>query len=198
MTPKILLATNNPGKRREFEQLLLALDAHLLTPADLSLELHVEETGSSYQANAVLKARAFAAASGLPSLADDSGLEVEALDGAPGIHSARYAPQPGASDADRRAYLLSMLAGKPRPWKARFCCVIAVAVPGQDLIFGRGSCPGVIVPSARGDGGFGYDPVFELPIGQTMAELPKAEKNRLSHRARAVVDVLPALRRLLA
>ncbi len=195
--PQILLATNNSGKRREFERLLAALDAHLRTPSDLSLELHVEETGSSYRANAALKARAFAEASGLPALADDSGLEVEALDGAPGVRSARYAPQPGATDADRRAYLLSQLAGRPRPWRARFCCVIAVAIPGQDLFFGTGSCGGEIIPRARGRGGFGYDPIFEMAQGRTMAELAQAEKNRLSHRARAVQDVLPELLRRL-
>jgi XTP/dITP diphosphohydrolase len=195
MHPRILIATNNPGKRRNFQQLLADLPLHLVTPAELSLALHVDENGATYRENAALKAAAFSKASGLPALADDSGLEVESLGGAPGIRSARYAPKPGASDADRCAYLLAQLVGRPRPWPARFCCAIAVALPHGEMFFGWGTCPGEIVPVARGEAGFGYDPIFELPDGRTMAELQEAEKNRLSHRARAFADIRPELLR---
>jgi XTP/dITP diphosphohydrolase len=185
---RLLLATTNPGKLTELLPLLDGLGLVLVTPADLGLRLEVEENGATYAENAGLKAAAFCAASGLPCLADDSGLEVDALDGRPGLHSARFSPIPGASDADRRRRLLEQLAGRPRPWTARFRCVVALAIPGQALRFAEGICPGEIIPQERGAGGFGYDPVFLLPeLGRTMAELPMEEKNRLSHRARAVL-----------
>jgi XTP/dITP diphosphohydrolase len=196
---ELLLATNNPGKRREIQALLADLPVKLVTPAMLGLQLDVVEDGATYQENAALKGRAFAQAAGLPALADDSGLEVDALDGAPGLHSARYAPQPGATDADRRAYLLANLRGRPRPWTARFRCWVALAQPGGGLEFAEGVCPGEIIPEARGSDGFGYDPIFLLPeLGRTMAELTMAEKNRLSHRARAVLAARPLIAALAA
>jgi XTP/dITP diphosphohydrolase len=133
-------------------------------------------------------------------LSDDSGLEVDALDGLPGLRSARFAPKVNATDSDRRMYLLQRLQGKPRPWKARFHCVVAIVIPAglvaleEQCQFAEGVCLGEIIPEERGNNGFGYDPVFLLPeIGRTMAELSIEEKNRLSHRSRAVRASLPIL-----
>ena len=194
MNHRLLIATNNQGKVRELQEILSDLHVELVTPTRIGLTLEVEEDGSTYEENAAKKALAFARASGLISLADDSGLEVDALDGAPGIYSARYSSKPGATDADRRAYLLEKLTGKPRPWTAHFHATIAVATPEGGVQFVEGNCPGEIIPEERGSGGFGYDPIFFLPeLGQTMAELPAAEKNRLSHRARAAQAARPIL-----
>jgi XTP/dITP diphosphohydrolase len=196
---KLLIATNNPGKLREIEALLSDLKIELVTPAQLGLRLNVDESGQTYDQNAALKARAFSNAAGLLALADDSGLEVTALGGLPGLHSARFAPQAGARDADRRAYLLERLQGRPRPWSARFRCVIALARPGGEARFAEGVCQGEIIPNERGRNGFGYDPIFLIPeLGRTMAELGMQEKNRLSHRARAVMAARPILIEMLA
>jgi XTP/dITP diphosphohydrolase len=182
----LLVATNNPGKRVELEALLAGLDAQLVTPAALGLPMEVEETGLTYAENARLKAETLASASGLPTLGDDSGLEVAALGGRPGLHSARYAG-PGATDADRRRKLMHELRQVPTPRPARFVCVVAVAVPGLPTREFEGSVPGEILLEERGAGGFGYDPLFYLPeLRATMAELPEDVKNRLSHRGRAV------------
>jgi XTP/dITP diphosphohydrolase len=194
---KLLIATNNAGKVRELQELLKGLDVQLVTPADIDLVLDVVEDGHTYQENAAKKAIAFAQASGLISLADDSGIEVDALDGAPGLYSARYSPKPGADDADRRAYLLQNLQDKPRPWTAHFHATIAIARPNGDVQFSEGDCYGEIIPEERGSGGFGYDPIFLLPeLGRTTAELNMEEKNRLSHRALAVINALPILQKL--
>ena len=191
---KLLLATNNRGKVEELRALLHDLPVELVTPLDINLELDVLEDGSTYAENAGKKALAFAQASGLVSLADDSGLEVEALGGAPGLYSARYLSKPGATDADRRAYLLKNLGDKPRPWPARFRATVAIAVPGQRVQLAEGDCRGEIIPEERGTGGFGYDPIFFIPeLGRTMAELGMEEKNRVSHRARAVMNARPFL-----
>jgi XTP/dITP diphosphohydrolase len=184
------LATSNPGKLLELRALLADLPVKLTTPDDLGLHLPVAETGATYTENASLKACAFATASGLPSLADDSGLEVEVLGGAPGLHSARYAPEPGASDADRRARLLQALAGYPQPWKATFRSTACLVLPNGETFFAEGTCHGQIMPTQRGNGGFGYDPIFLLPeLDRTMAELGLDEKNRLSHRAKAIAKM---------
>jgi XTP/dITP diphosphohydrolase len=194
---KLLIATNNKGKVKELQDLLKGLEIELVTPADINLNLEVLEDGADYKENATKKAIAFAQASGLTSLADDSGLEVDALDGAPGLHSARYHPKPGANDADRRAYMLENLQDKPRPWAAHFHATIAIAVPGNDVHIAEGNCYGEIIPEERGTGGFGYDPIFLLPeLNKTMAELEMEEKNRLSHRAKAVMNAVPLLRRI--
>jgi len=191
---KLLLATNNQGKLAELRSLLSGLDLELLSPADLDLKLQVEERGLNYLENAVLKAAIFADAAQIWTLADDSGLEVDVLDGAPGIHSARYAPQPNASDKDRRLYLIQKLKEYPRPWKAAFQCVIALVGPEGSPIVTRGTCPGDIIPQDRGHGGFGYDKVFRLAAnGLTMAELTPEKKNQLSHRAQAVAKLTPIL-----
>lgn len=203
MPTSLLIATNNPGKRIEIQAILADLPLTLVLPAGVGLNLEVEETGSSYQENAVLKALAFSRASGLPSLADDSGLEVEALGGEPGVRSARYAPIPNATDADRRAYLLERLRSHPIPdgmpgWPARFRCVVALALPTGEIYLTEGTCPGYIITQERGQHGFGYDPIFYLPeYDQTMAELPPEVKNRISHRARALQAARPLLQRLL-
>ena len=194
---KLLIATNNRGKVEELRALLHDLPVQLVTPLEINLELDVLEDGSTYAENAGKKALAFAKASGLVSLADDSGLEVEALGGEPGLYSARYLPKPGATDADRRAYLLKNLGDKPRPWRARFRATVAIAVPGQRVQLTEGDCRGEIIPDERGAGGFGYDPIFFIPeLGRTMAELDMEEKNRLSHRARAVMNARPFLEKL--
>lgn len=197
MTPQLLIATNNRGKRLEILALLDGLPLEILTPAELGLHLEVEETRQSYAENAALKAEAFCRLSGLPTLADDSGLAVDALGGAPGIHSARYAPQPGATDADRRAYLLQQLHPHPRPWSAHFHCTLALAVPGAPTRFAEGTCHGEIIPHERGQNGFGYDPIFYLAEWQRcMAELNMDEKNRVSHRARAILAARPFLQQI--
>ena len=195
---KLLIATNNQGKVLELQGLLNDSGIKFVTPAQINLQLEVEEDGSNYQENAGKKAIAFAQASGLIALADDSGLEVDALDGAPGLYSARYSPKPGAKDADRRAFLLENLKDKPRPWKAHFHATIAIAKPNGKVEFAEGNCHGEIVPEERGTGGFGYDPIFFMPeLGKTMAELEMDEKNRFSHRARAVIAAMPILKRML-
>ena len=208
---KLLIATNNQGKVTELRALLNDLPIQLVTPAEINLDLDVPEDGRTYAENAGKKALAFALASGLISLADDSGLEVEALDGAPGLYSARYGPAlsqfsnfqtigeggEGRTDADRRAYLLENLSSKPRPWNARFRATIAIAVPGQMVQLTEGECRGEIIPEERGDGGFGYDPIFLIPeLHRTMAELGMEDKNRVSHRARAVMNAKPYLVRI--
>ena len=188
---KLLIATNNKGKVEELQDLLKDLGIELVTPSQIGLDLDVLEDGHTYADNAARKAVAFAHASGLISLADDSGLEVDALDGAPGLYSARYGSNTGGklSDAERRKYLLQKLQEKPRLWTARFHATIAIAIPNGDVQLAEGICPGEIIPEERGTGGFGYDPIFLLPeLGKTMAELSMEEKNRLSHRARAVMN----------
>lgn len=180
--PRLLVATGNPGKLREFAQLLgeQGIEVEGWDPG-------VAETGASYEANAVLKAEAAAKESGLPALGDDSGLEVEALGGFPGPGSARLA----ATQEERERTLFSRLAGLPRPWRARFVCVVALAVPGRPTRSFRGECWGEVVePRTRGHG-FGYDPIFWVPeLGRTFAELEPADKQRVSHRGAALRALL--------
>ena len=200
---KLLVATNNKGKLKEIRAILKALDVQLVSPADIGLELEVEEDGQTYAENAAKKALAFSQASGLTSLADDSGLEVDAVEGKPGLYSNRFGPPIaggglGRTDASRRAYLLGQLSGKPRPWTARFRATVAIASPGQSVQLVEGICPGQIIPEERGAGGFGYDPIFLLDgLNKTMAELGMEEKNRLSHRGQAVREAIPILIELL-
>ncbi|MBN1137815.1 MAG: XTP/dITP diphosphatase [Anaerolineae bacterium] len=185
---KLLVATNNRGKAREYEELLAGLPLEVTFPAREGITLEVEESGATFEENARLKALAYARASGLLALADDSGLEVDALGGAPGVWSARYAG-PGASDADRYQKLLDTLAGVPDGQRtARFRCVVALAWPNGAVRTAEGRCEGRIGWAPRGEHGFGYDPVFIVDGlgGQTMAELAPEIKNRISHRARAV------------
>ena len=186
---RLLLASQNQGKLREMKFILQDLPIQVIAPAELGIHLHVEENGKTYAENAALKAKAFAKASGLIALGDDSGLEVDALAGAPGLFSARYAPNPNADDGDRRDFLLKNLLPYPRPWTARFRATIAIAQPDGKTHFSEGICEGEIIPDERGTGGFGYDPIFYLPEkGCTMAELSEDEKNHISHRAKALAQ----------
>lgn len=197
MAYQLLIASSNPGKLQELQALLSDLPINLLLPSDIGIGLHVPEEGNTYAENAATKARAYCSASGLPTLADDSGLEVEALNGAPGLYSNRFTGNPNASDADRRKFLLASLQGLPRPWTARFHCTVAIAVPGGEIFFTEGNCPGEIIDEERGDHGFGYDPIFLLSgRGRTMAELAMEDKNSLSHRARAVIAARPIIQDL--
>ena len=191
---KLLLATGNPGKAREFNALLQGIPIELVSLQEISVKLDIQEVGKTYAENAALKALAYARASGLLTLGDDSGLEVAALDGAPGLYSARYSPLPGATDADRRAYLLENLRNSSQPWLARFHCTVALAMPTGEVHFADGICLGEIITDERGTNGFGYDPIFLIPeLGRTMAELSMDEKNQVSHRAKAVKAIIPAL-----
>ncbi len=189
----ILVATQNAGKQWEYRELLAPLEAEIVFPDDVGLDLEVREDGATYVQNARKKAQRYADASGLTTMADDSGLEVDALGGAPGVHSARYA---AGSDADRVQALLEDLQGVSREERtARFRCVLVVVKGTGEVFHTEGVCEGVIAREPRGEGGFGYDPVFYLPeLGVTMAQLSREEKNRISHRARAVAAALPRLR----
>ena len=191
---RLLIATTNRGKQDEFRRLLTDLDAELVVPDDVGLDLEVPEPHDTYAENAAAKAEAYATASGLVSLADDSGIEVAALDWGPGVRSARWG---GGRNAER--VLEALGPGGERA--ARMVCALAVASPadpGPRVEIFTGVIEGRIADDMRGEGGFGYDPIFELPGGLTTAELPSGEKNRLSHRGRAVAAALPRLRELLA
>ena len=190
----LLIATNNPGKLSEITDLLKSLPVRLASPRDLGIDLDVDEIGKTYEENARLKAAAFAQAAGMAALADDTGLEVDALGGAPGLHSKRYAPEADATDADRRQRLLKNLKKYPRPWSARFVCSVALALPEGGLQTAFGACEGEIIPEERGTQGFGYDSIFLFrEYGKTMAELDLGVKNRISHRAKAVNNILYAI-----
>jgi XTP/dITP diphosphohydrolase len=197
-TPELVLASENPGKLREIRALLGGLGAGL-RGLEAVPGLVLPEEGDDYAANAAAKALAVARAAGRLALADDSGLEVAGLRGAPGPRSARFGPA-GADDAGRTRALLAALAGAHGAARAaRFVCVAALATPRGELVTARGECAGRILAAPRGAGGFGYDPVF-APEGEqrSFAELPEAEKSRVSHRGRAFRALLPALRRALA
>ena len=183
---KLLLATNNKAKMREYKSLLQGLPYEVVTLAEQGITTVVDEAGESLEENARLKATALAAESQLLSLADDSGLEVDALGGEPGPLSARYAGE-GASDIERINYLLARLKDVPEEKRtARFRCVIAIATPDEEVNICSGECRGFITLAPRGEQGFGYDPVFYLPeLGKTMAELPLELKNQVSHRGQA-------------
>ena len=196
---KLLIATHNPGKKREYAELLQGLNVELITLDDLGIGEAVEEDGESYAENALLKAQFYAAAEGVLTLADDSGLEVDALGGAPGVLTARYAGE-GATDEQRYSLLLRQLREVPDERRtARFRCAIALAWPDGPTEVTQGTCEGRITHKPRGKHGFGYDPVFYVPkYGCTMAELPLEIKNRISHRARAAAAAREILRSNLA
>jgi XTP/dITP diphosphohydrolase len=191
---RLLIASSNKGKLIEIMHLLHDVPVDAVLPADIGLVLEVEEDGQTYAENAMKKALAYCAASGLVTLADDSGLEVAALGGKPGLHSARFSGKPGATDADRRAYLLKQLYGHPQPWQAAFRSTVVIARPDGLTFALNGECRGEIIPEERGSNGFGYDPIFLVEgMGRTMAELSLEEKNQLSHRARAILAARPVL-----
>lgn len=195
---RLLIATKNPGKLKEYEQLLAGLPVTLTYLSGEGIAHEVEETGETFADNAIHKAEEYARISGLLTLADDSGLEVDALDGEPGVHSARYAG-PRATDEDRYQLLLERMRDVPREERgARFRCVIAVAEPEGGVWTTEGKCEGVIALAPKGEHGFGYDPVFYLPDQEkTMAQLAPEVKNRMSHRARAAQEIRPILERIL-
>jgi XTP/dITP diphosphohydrolase len=192
----LLLASSNAGKLKELQQLTAGLPVTWLALADVGLAgLDVEETGATFTENALLKARAYGEASGLPTLADDSGLIVDALDGAPGVYSARYAPTTEA----RNAKLLKAVEAVPDAQRtARFVSALAFVIPTGVTIMTEGTVEGKVGTAPRGENGFGYDPIFVLDNGKTMAELPANEKNQISHRARAYAKLLPLLRCLFS
>jgi len=195
--PKLLLATSNPGKIREYRFLLDSPGYKITTLAEEGIVKVVTESGNSYEKNARLKAITYAELSQLIALADDSGLEVDALNGEPGVKSARFAGE-AATDAEKVSLLLAKLNGVP--WERRtacFKCVIAIANPGGRVELCYGECHGMVAFEAKGENGFGYDPIFFLPeIGKTMAELPFEMKNQISHRARASQKARQVLQQL--
>ncbi len=195
--PRLLLSTDNEGKVKEYRELLGGLALTLLTPAALGMGADVAETGATFAENATLKATTMAMRSGLVTLADDSGLEVAALDGEPGVRSARYAGE-NKSDAERVAFLIEKLKNVPPDKRsARFVCVIAIATPEGKVTLCYGECQGLITTEPKGASGFGYDPIFFIPeTGKTMAELSPHQKNTLSHRSKAAGKAAAVLKEM--
>jgi XTP/dITP diphosphohydrolase len=205
---RLLVATRSSHKLRELRELLeVPADVELVSPDDVGIEGEPDETGATFETNAAIKARYYATRSGLPTLADDSGLEVDALGGGPGVYTRRYAG-PDATDDSNNAKLLRELDGLPGDRRgARYVCVLALALPGEagprgglTLVFRRGTCRGRIATGTKGNGGFGYDPLFEPssepPGGRTLGQWSAAEKHAISHRSRAAARMRPALREL--
>lgn len=194
--PRLLVATTNTGKLREYQELLAGLPVSWVTLADVGLaDMDVEETGETFWQNALIKALEYARQTHLPTLADDSGLEVDALNGGPGVYTARYAP----SVAERNAKLLGVLDGVPDAARgARFVCVTALVMPDGLTVTAEGTLEGQIGREPRGVHGFGYDPIFVLPDGRHLAELVAAEKHSLSHRGRALARLQPVLQFVLS
>ena len=183
---RYILASNNKGKLKEIKEILSELNAEVVSQGEAGLVLEAEETGATFEENALIKARAACDALDEPAIADDSGLVVSALNGEPGVYSARYGGETCKNDLERTRLLLKNL-GDAVNRKAMFVSCIACVFPSGDIITARGECEGTITAEARGEGGFGYDPVFEIPgLGKTMAELTAEEKNALSHRGRAL------------
>lgn len=196
---QLLVATHNKGKVTEFADMMQEMQIKWLSLDDIGVNLDVEETGSTFQENALLKAQTYAGLSGLLTLADDSGLEVDALSGAPGVYSARYGGT-GLTPEARYQLVLQALGDVPESERgARFRCVIVLAEPnGRILAEAEGVCKGIITHMPVGEGGFGYDPIFYIPEeGKTMAELEPAKKNQISHRGRALQQLKPQLQRLI-
>ena len=185
---KVILASKNPHKLTELSAILSQHGFEIALESEYGLDIDVDETGTTFEENSLLKAEAVMKASGLPVLADDSGLMVDALDGAPGVYSARYGHK--SSDGERTAFLLENMKDVPDDKRtAKFVCVITCLWPDGRKIVARGECPGVITREVHGENGFGYDPVFYLPeLGMTYAELPSEQKNAISHRARALQE----------
>jgi XTP/dITP diphosphohydrolase len=194
---RLLLATTNKGKAAEYRDLLNGLDLEIVTLDQAGISIEADESYNTFEENARHKAAFYAEQGGLLTLADDSGLEVDALGGEPGVRSSRYAGD-SATDQDRVDFLLNKLKGVPQPKRsARFRCVIAIARPGGTVETVEGTCEGYIALEPRGSNGFGYDPVFFLPeYGRTIAELPPEIKNRISHRGRAAVQARAMLTKI--
>jgi XTP/dITP diphosphohydrolase len=191
---ELLIASNNINKLGEIKAILGDIPVKLLTPSDLDITIDVPEDGNSYYENALKKAQAFFTLSGMVTLADDSGLEVEVLGGLPGLRSHRFSPIFDATDKDRRDYLLHRLEKFPRPWSATFHCEIVIVDTAGCSSHVHGTCCGEIIPEERGANGFGYDPIFFMPdLNATMAELSDQIKNVASHRANALRNAVPIL-----
>ncbi|MHB0997746.1 MAG: XTP/dITP diphosphatase [Armatimonadota bacterium] len=195
---ELILASKNKGKIDELKMLLSDLPIKVESLCDYPDILDIEETGSTFAENAEIKAKAVSSATGKIALADDSGLEVDALDGQPGIYSSRFAG-PGATDEDRNRRILELMAGVPDEKRtARFKAAVSIAMPDGDIRTVEGTCEGVIAHEPKGDNGFGYDPIFYLPeLGKTSAQLTKEEKNSISHRGKAMTAAKKVLRELL-
>ena len=182
---KVVLASHNKKKMVEMRAILSRMGVEVISQAEVGLDLEPEETGTTFEENARIKAKAVMEASGLPAIADDSGLMVDALGGEPGVYSARYGGE-GLDDTGRWQLLLKNMAGQTNR-ACKFVSVICCAFPDGTELMARGECPGVLAQGPSGDGGFGYDPVFDLPqLGKTMAQLTPEEKNQISHRAQAL------------
>ena len=196
MAEKFVLATHNPGKLAEMKAILSALGVEVVSPAEAGVEVDVEETGTTFAENAMLKARAICAAAGLPAIADDSGLCVDALNGGPGVYSARYGGE-GLDDAGRRRLLLQNLRGQTTR-AAHFTCAVACAFPNGDTLEAEGRCDGAIAFAPLGEGGFGYDPVFLIPEkGKTFGQIGPEEKSKISHRGKALAAFAEKLKAYL-
>lgn len=195
---KVVLATKNPGKVREFRTLAGDRNWDIISLNDFPSLVPPEETGTTFRENAMIKAMAVFNETGITTLADDSGLEVDFLDGMPGVYSARFAGEPSRDEKNNKK-LLSLLKGVPEGKRtARFRCTIAIASIGETVLFCEGICEGMIGQFPQGDKGFGYDPLFWIPeLGKTMAQLSLEEKNRISHRGKAFREALPILEQLL-
>jgi len=181
---KLVLASKNVKKLAEMQEILAHLGVEVCLQSDVGVDVDVEETGTTFEENSLLKAKAVMEASGLPAIADDSGLCVDALNGAPGVYSARYGGE-GLDDVGRYRLLLENMRGMPRA--ARFVSVITCCFPNGDVIASRGECPGTIAFAPQGEGGFGYDPIFFVPhLKKTFAQLTADEKNAISHRGKAL------------
>ena len=189
---KFVLATHNPGKLKEMGEILARFGMEVVSPKDLGLTVDVEETGTTFAENAMLKAKAICAAAKLPAIADDSGLCVDALNGGPGVYSARYGGE-GLDDKGRYMLLLNSMRGQPTR-AAHFACAIACAFPNGDELTAEGRCDGTIAFAPMGEGGFGYDPVFFVPeLKKTFGQLTAEEKSAISHRGRALAAFVEKL-----
>ena len=185
---RFVLASHNQGKLREMRDILSELGIEVLSQKDAGVDVDPEETGTTFEENAIIKAKAVMEASGLPAVADDSGLMVDALGGAPGVYSARFGGSHDLPDSYRNEYLLKKLENTEQRG-AKYVSVIAVAYPDGRILTARGECHGEIARTEKGSGGFGYDPLFRLPDGRHMAELTSEEKNRISHRGVALREL---------
>ena len=195
---KICAATGNAGKLRELRRILEAQGHEVVSQKELGITIEPEETGTTFAENALIKAETICKASGLPTIADDSGLCVDALNGGPGVYSARYAMMAGegSGDAANNALLLRRMKGKTDR-SCAFICALALKIPGRETLIAEGSCPGVLLEEERGTGGFGYDPLFLYePLNKTFAEVTEEEKNQISHRARACEKMLEIMKGL--
>ncbi|MCI9001733.1 MAG: RdgB/HAM1 family non-canonical purine NTP pyrophosphatase [Oscillibacter sp.] len=192
MAEKFVLATQNPGKLAEMRAILSKLGVEVISPTEAGAEVNVEETETTFAGNAMLKAKAICAAAGLPAIADDSGLCVDALNGGPGVYSARYGGE-GLDDWGRRMLLLQAMRGQTTR-AAHFTCAVACAFPNGDTLEAEGRCDGAIAFASLGEGGFGYDPVFLVPEkGKTFGQLSPEEKSAISHRGKALAAFVEKL-----